>query len=180
MVDIHFFKHSCLSFENISKSKKMRSFCECQLYPKKIGHSYSALIHCIGSFITFKFFKIIQQGLLESKLRAFDIGNMSLGTKTLSKREQEEMKRKVSLIKFWDICSDYIIQIFDVKRNCLINFYPVDFWCASVEKIDQKKTFQIVLKLKRVKTTFLSWYIIKSDLCTLSQPSQFRHVIAKI
>ena len=34
------------------------------------------------------------QGLSESKLRAFDIGNMSL-TKSLSKREQEEMKRKV-------------------------------------------------------------------------------------
>ncbi|XP_005103625.1 U2 snRNP-associated SURP motif-containing protein isoform X3 [Aplysia californica] len=34
------------------------------------------------------------KGLSESKLRAFDIGNMSLGTKSLSKRELEEMKRK--------------------------------------------------------------------------------------
>merc|ERR1712130_801572 len=35
-----------------------------------------------------------KQGLSQSKLRAFDIGNMSLGTKSLSKREQEEQRRK--------------------------------------------------------------------------------------
>ncbi|KAH9509427.1 U2 snRNP-associated SURP domain-containing protein [Bulinus truncatus] len=34
------------------------------------------------------------KGLSESKLRAFDIGNMSLGIKSLSKRELEEMKRR--------------------------------------------------------------------------------------
>ncbi|XP_059173401.1 U2 snRNP-associated SURP motif-containing protein-like isoform X2 [Physella acuta] len=34
------------------------------------------------------------KGLSESKLRAFDIGNMSLGAKSLSKREMEEIKRR--------------------------------------------------------------------------------------
>lgn len=37
------------------------------------------------------------QPLLESKLKAFSIGKMSAAKRTLSKKEQEELKKKVML-----------------------------------------------------------------------------------
>lgn len=38
------------------------------------------------------------QAISESKLKAFNIGTMNIGKKGLSKKEQEELKRKVSII----------------------------------------------------------------------------------
>ena len=37
------------------------------------------------------------QPLLENKLKAFSIGKMSTAKRTLSKKEQEELKKKVML-----------------------------------------------------------------------------------
>lgn len=37
----------------------------------------------------------ILQPLMESKLKAFSIGKMSAAKRTLSKKEQEELKKKV-------------------------------------------------------------------------------------
>lgn len=36
------------------------------------------------------------QALLESKLKAFSIGKMAVAKRTLSKKEQDELKKKVS------------------------------------------------------------------------------------
>lgn len=39
---------------------------------------------------------IFMQALLESKLKAFSIGKMAVAKRTLSKKEQDELKKKVS------------------------------------------------------------------------------------
>lgn len=44
------------------------------------------------------------QPLLESKLKAFSIGKMSAAKRTLSKKEQEELKKKVMPI-LWAFCT---------------------------------------------------------------------------
>lgn len=41
-------------------------------------------------------FHIFLQALLESKLKAFSIGKMAVAKRTLSKKEQDELKKKVS------------------------------------------------------------------------------------
>lgn len=41
-------------------------------------------------------FHIFMQALLESKLKAFSIGKMAVAKRTLSKKEQDEIKKKVS------------------------------------------------------------------------------------
>lgn len=41
--------------------------------------------------VNFLFF----QSIPESKLKAFEVGTMSIGRKALSKREQEELRKKV-------------------------------------------------------------------------------------
>ena len=38
----------------------------------------------------------LPQALLESKLKSFSIGKMAVAKRTLSKKEQDEMKKKVS------------------------------------------------------------------------------------
>lgn len=43
-----------------------------------------------------KSFHILMQALLESKLKAFSIGKMAVAKRTLSKKEQDELKKKVS------------------------------------------------------------------------------------
>jgi len=40
-------------------------------------------------------FLLLLQPLMESKLKAFSIGKMSAAKRTLSKKEQEELKKKV-------------------------------------------------------------------------------------
>lgn len=40
-------------------------------------------------------FILLLQPLMESKLKAFSIGKMSAAKRTLSKKEQEELKKKV-------------------------------------------------------------------------------------
>lgn len=40
-------------------------------------------------------FLLFSQPLMESKLKAFSIGKMSAAKRTLSKKEQEELKKKV-------------------------------------------------------------------------------------
>lgn len=37
------------------------------------------------------------QALLESKLKSFSIGKMAVAKRTLSKKEQDEIKKKVSI-----------------------------------------------------------------------------------
>lgn len=42
-------------------------------------------------------FLFLLQPLMESKLKAFSIGKMSTAKRTLSKKEQEELKKKVMM-----------------------------------------------------------------------------------
>merc|ERR1712154_545563 len=55
------------------------------------------------------------KGLSESKLRAFDIGNMSL-TKSLSKREQEEMKRKKDQEATAEVYAEFVASFEDAGK----------------------------------------------------------------
>lgn len=42
------------------------------------------------------------QALLESKLKSFSIGKMAVAKRTLSKKEQDEIKKKVSIYFLFD------------------------------------------------------------------------------
>lgn len=42
-------------------------------------------------------FLLLLQPLMENKLKAFSIGKMSAAKRTLSKKEQEELKKKVTV-----------------------------------------------------------------------------------
>lgn len=41
------------------------------------------------------------QALLESKLKSFSIGKMAVAKRTLSKKEQDEIKKKVSVLTYY-------------------------------------------------------------------------------
>lgn len=46
------------------------------------------------------YFNTFPQALLESKLKSFSIGKMAVAKRTLSKKEQDEIKKKVSVTIF--------------------------------------------------------------------------------
>ncbi len=54
------------------------------------------------------------QALLESKLKAFSIGKMAVAKRTLSKKEQDGLKKKVSTwgLKDWNSCENKMFEIF--------------------------------------------------------------------
>lgn len=54
------------------------------------------------------------QALLESKLKSFSIGKMAVAKRTLSKKEQDEIKKKVSVILLLPF--DYVL-LFDTWVN---------------------------------------------------------------
>lgn len=53
------------------------------------------------------------QALLESKLKAFSIGKMAVAKRTLSKKEQDELKKKVSR---WGPIPDWYHSFNDTTR----------------------------------------------------------------
>lgn len=58
------------------------------------------------------------QTLLESKLKSFSIGKMAVAKRTLSKKEQDEIKKKVSnwllYARLYVICNNWV----QFKKNC--------------------------------------------------------------
>lgn len=50
-----------------------------------------------------------RQALLESKLKSFSIGKMAVAKRTLSKKEQDEIKKKVSFL--FEICGNLLYSL---------------------------------------------------------------------
>lgn len=64
---------------------------------------FLSVLFTIAEVISELFFSMNLQAISESKLKAFNIGTMNIGKKGLSKKEQEELKRKVSIINLYKI-----------------------------------------------------------------------------
>lgn len=79
------------------------------------------------------------QALLESKLKSFSIGKMAVAKRTLSKKEQDEIKKKVSnwllYAKLYVICNNWV-QCKKIVRTsstdlCLHRFLCTGGWASS-------------------------------------------------
>ncbi|CAG5128807.1 unnamed protein product, partial [Candidula unifasciata] len=103
--------------------------------------------------------------LSESKLRAFDIGNMSLGTKTLSKREQEELKRKEDEAATAAVYEQFVASFEDADK---LNKAWVKGGVVNPEKKTEDKgggsrLYKPTSKLAQLASTFSSVKDIKKE-----------------
>ncbi|GFO06155.1 U2 snrnp-associated surp domain-containing [Plakobranchus ocellatus] len=104
-----------------------------------------------------------KKSLLESKLRAFDIGNMSLGTKTLSKREQEEMKRKKDEQATAEVYEEFVASF--EETNKLSKTWIKGGVVNSDKKTDSKgsRLYKPTSKLAQLASTFSSAKDLKKE-----------------
>ncbi|KAK3788420.1 hypothetical protein RRG08_012595 [Elysia crispata] len=104
-----------------------------------------------------------KKGLLESKLRAFDIGNMSLGTKTLSKREQEEMKRKLDEQATAEVYEEFVASFEETNK---LNKAWVKGGVVNADKKTEQKgsrLYKPTSKLAQLASTFSSVKDVKKE-----------------
>ncbi|CAL1542099.1 unnamed protein product [Lymnaea stagnalis] len=105
------------------------------------------------------------KGLSESKLRAFDIGNMSLGTKSLSKREIEEMKRRKDEEATAAVYQEFVASFEDAGKlnKSWVKGGVVNPDKKSDEKGGGSRLYKPTSKLAQLASTFSSTKEIKRE-----------------
>ncbi|BFZ00599.1 hypothetical protein BsWGS_03638 [Bradybaena similaris] len=105
------------------------------------------------------------KGLSESKLRAFDIGNMSLGTKTLSKREQEELKRKEDEAATAAVYEEFVASFEDADKlnKAWVKGGVVNSDKKAEDKGGGSRVYKPTSKLAQLASTFSSVKEIKKE-----------------
>ncbi|KAI8770541.1 U2 snRNP-associated SURP motif-containing protein [Biomphalaria glabrata] len=105
------------------------------------------------------------KGLSESKLRAFDIGNMSLGTKSLSKRELEEMKRRKDEEATAAVYQEFVASFEDAGKlnKSWVKGGVVNPDKKSDEKSGGSRLYKPTSKLAQLASTFSSTKEIKRE-----------------
>ncbi|KAK0066648.1 U2 snRNP-associated SURP motif-containing protein [Biomphalaria pfeifferi] len=105
------------------------------------------------------------KGLSESKLRAFDIGNMSLGTKSLSKRELEEMKRRKDEEATAAVYQEFVASFEDAGKlnKSWVKGGVVNPDKKSEEKSGGSRLYKPTSKLAQLASTFSSTKEIKRE-----------------
>ena len=66
--------------------------------------------------------KDFYKSMAEQKLRSFSIGNM-VAKRTLTKKEQEELRKKQEQARVWLLSPENTKSYFDIQEQPLLNLY---------------------------------------------------------